>query len=41
MNEYKTVHKEAYDEFTEKRSRFIGYACPVKTLMRQMLLFQG
>ena len=32
MNEYKTVHKEAYNEFTEKRSRFIGYACPVKTV---------
>jgi uncharacterized YigZ family protein len=31
MLEYKTVSKEAYSEFTEKRSRFIGYAKPVKT----------
>ena len=28
---YKTVLKEAQDEFTEKRSRFIGYCKPVKT----------
>lgn len=32
MNGYKTVQCEAYNEFTEKRSRFIGYACPVKTV---------
>ncbi len=32
MQEYKTVHREAYDEFTEKRSRFIGYVCPVRTV---------
>lgn len=31
MLEYKTVSKEAFSEFTEKRSRFIGYAKPVKT----------
>lgn len=30
--EYKTVKQKAADEFTEKRSRFIGYACPVKTV---------
>lgn len=28
---YKTVEKEACDELTEKRSRFIGYCKPVKT----------
>lgn len=28
---YKTVKQSASDEFTEKRSRFIGYVCPVKT----------
>lgn len=28
---YKTVGKAAGDEFTEKRSRFIGYAAPVQT----------
>ena len=28
---YKTVEKEANDELTEKRSRFIGYCKPVKT----------
>jgi len=29
--EYKTVSISASDEFVEKKSRFIGYACPVKT----------
>ncbi len=29
--EYKTVKKRASDMFTEKRSRFIGYVCPVRT----------
>ncbi len=29
--EYKTIDKEACDEFTEKRSRFIGYIKPVTT----------
>ncbi len=28
---YKTVEKEAKDEFVEQRSRFIGYVRPVKT----------
>ncbi|MCH5300685.1 MAG: YigZ family protein [Ruminococcus sp.] len=28
---YKTVLNEAQDEFTEKRSRFIGYCKPIKT----------
>ncbi len=28
---YKTVEKEAMDEFVEQRSRFIGYVRPVKT----------
>jgi len=28
---YKTIHKAAQDEFTEKRSRFIGYIQPVTT----------
>lgn len=31
MQQYKTVEKEASDEFTEQRSRFIGYVRPVKT----------
>lgn len=30
--EYKTVKQKANDEFVEKRSRFIGYVCPVKTV---------
>ena len=29
MNEYRTLKENAQDEFTEKRSRFIGYARPV------------
>ncbi len=28
---YRTLHASAEDEFTEKRSRFIGYAQPVQT----------
>ena len=28
---YTTLEKEASAEFTEKKSVFIGYACPVKT----------
>lgn len=31
MLDYKTVEKESVAEFTEKKSRFIGYVCPVKT----------
>lgn len=31
MFEYKTVEKESVAEFTEKKSRFIGYVRPVKT----------
>ncbi len=31
MSDYLTLSKEASDEFIEKRSRFIGYAKPVKT----------
>lgn len=31
MPSYQTVDKFAFDEFVEKRSRFIGYAKPVKT----------
>lgn len=31
MKEYKTVEKESSDEFTEKKSKFIGYVKPVKT----------
>lgn len=31
MKDYKTVSHEAQDEFTEKRSRFIGYVKPVQT----------
>jgi len=29
--EYRTLHISSQDEFTEKRSRFIGYAAPVTT----------
>ena len=29
--EYRTIEKYAFDEFSEKRSRFIGYARPVQT----------
>lgn len=32
MQSYKTVKNKSCDEFTEKRSRFIGYVCPVKTV---------
>ena len=31
MKEYRTVSQEAKEEFTEKRSRFIGWIKPVKT----------
>lgn len=31
MKEYRTVEKESFDEFIEKKSRFIGYVKPVKT----------
>ena len=31
MSDYLTLGREASDEFIEKRSRFIGYAKPVKT----------
>ena len=31
MNNYKTVKKGAYDEFVDKKSRFIGYVKPVAT----------
>lgn len=31
MNDYKTVENEGVDEFVVKKSRFIGYAKPVKT----------
>ncbi len=32
MNQYKTVKCRSSDEFVEKKSRFIGYVCPVKTV---------
>lgn len=32
MKEYKTVEFESCDEFIEKKSRFIGYVKPVKTV---------
>lgn len=32
MQAYNTIKEKAYDEFTEKRSRFIGYVSPVKTV---------
>ena len=31
MNFYKTVKKASSAEFTEKKSRFIGYVSPVRT----------
>lgn len=36
MQSYKTVFKAAHDEFTEKKSRFIGYVKPVKTIEEAM-----
>ena len=32
MDSYRTVRCEAHDEFTEKRSRFIGHAFPVQSV---------
>lgn len=32
MQDYKTVKKRSSDEFTEKRSRFIGYVSPVRSV---------
>lgn len=32
MKEYRTVERENSDEFVEKKSRFIGYVKPVKTV---------
>ncbi|MGN0469012.1 MAG: YigZ family protein [Acutalibacteraceae bacterium] len=32
MNSYKTVEKECFDEFVVKKSHFIGYVKPVKTV---------
>ena len=31
MMEYKTIRLREEAEFIERRSRFIGHACPVKT----------
>ena len=31
LSPYKTVHGAGSDSFIEKRSKFIGYAKPVKT----------
>ncbi len=36
MQSYKTVCESAHDEFTEKKSRFIGYVKPVKTVEEAM-----
>lgn len=36
MSDYLTLKKEAFAEFTEKRSRFIGYAKPVTTAEEAM-----
>ena len=38
MNGYKTVERESCEEYIEKKSRFIGYVCPVKT-EEEALLF--
>ena len=32
MDSYRTVRCEAHDEFTEKRSRFIGHAFPAQSV---------
>lgn len=32
MDSYRTIRCEAHDEFTEKRSRFIGHAFPVQSV---------
>lgn len=31
MKEYKTIKQQAQAQFTEKKSEFIGYVCPVQT----------
>ena len=41
MAEYKTVRKNAQDQFVEKRSRFIGYACPVQTEQEALDFIRG
>ena len=41
MTEYKTLKAAAQDEFTEKRSRFIGYVCPVTTEQQALDFIAG
>lgn len=41
MADYKTVSRSAFDEFTEKRSRFIGYCSPVKTQQQAVDFING
>ena len=31
MSSYRTIRERSQDEFVVKKSRFIGYVCPVKT----------
>ena len=31
MNSYRTIYEYGCDEFTEERSRFIGYAKPINS----------
>ena len=40
-NSYLTIEKEASDEFTEKRSRFIGYIKPVTTEAEALEFIEG
>lgn len=40
-NSYLTVEKETFDEFTEKRSRFIGYIKPVTTEAEALEFIEG
>ena len=32
MSSYRTIKERSQDEFVVKKSRFIGYVCPVKTV---------
>ena len=32
MSGYRTIKERSQDEFVVKKSRFIGYVCPVKTV---------
>ena len=41
MQAYKTIGKQASDEFVEKKSRFIGHICPVTTQQQALDFIQS